>query len=73
MLLANVQVSSSKRFFKAVILVTPVPPFPAGRVPVTSLVKSTELPTSAALTILLLESKPKLPPLAIVPVDMSSK
>ena len=28
---------------------------------------------SVALTILLFESKPKLPPLAIVPVDISSK
>ena len=56
-----------------VLEVTPVPPFATGKVPETSLVKLTSLPTSAAFTILLFESNPKLPPDATVPEDTSSK
>ena len=51
----------------------PVPPFGTGSTPLTSDVRSTELPTSAAFTILLFESKPKLPPLAIVPDSVASR
>ena len=49
----------------------PVKLVPLNPVPATIEVKSPV--ASVALTILLLESKPKLPPLAIGPVDISSK
>ena len=54
-------------------LVAPVPPFATGNVPVTSLAKSIDPEGLADLTILLFESRPRLPPLAMVPESTFSK